>query len=60
MTKEEFKTRWDSDELGGGITLEDIAQCAIDWNISSKPKTQPMDEIVRKVLVSAGVEILDN
>lgn len=30
MTKAQFKKRWDSNEDGGGITFDDIAQCAID------------------------------
>lgn len=29
MTKEEFKVRWESNENGGGITFNDIANCAI-------------------------------
>lgn len=28
MTKEEFKTRWESNDEGGDITCNDIAECA--------------------------------
>lgn len=38
MTKLEFKTRWESDDSGGGITTEDIANCAVAWGISKKTK----------------------
>lgn len=31
MTKAQFKKYWDSNEDGGGITFDDIAQCAADW-----------------------------
>jgi len=54
MTKEEFKTRWEGDLDGGGITYNDIAECAIAWRITSTPKIQPMDEVTYKVLVAAG------
>lgn len=29
MTKAEFKRRWESDPDGGGITFDDIADCAV-------------------------------
>lgn len=54
MTKEEFKKRWESDEDGGGITFEDIADCAVKWGISSRPKTSRIDVIRYRVLLAAG------
>lgn len=54
MTKEEFKKRWESDDSGDGITWDDIANCAISWGISSKPRTKPMDDIRYQVLKAAG------
>lgn len=54
MTKEEFKTKWESDDNGGGITMDDIAACAREWGISQRPKTQPIDLIRYRVLVAAG------
>lgn len=54
MTREEFKTRWESNDSGGGITMDEIAKCAIDWGISSSPKTRPLAEITYQVLKSAG------
>jgi len=54
MTKEEFKKRWDSDESGGGITYDDIAECAIAWGICSKPRIHPIDLVRDKVLAAAN------
>ena len=54
MTKEEFARRWDSDEDGGGITYDDIADCAVAWGITSSPRTQPVDDIARKVVKASG------
>ena len=54
MTKEEFKKRWESDENGGGITFGDIANCAIEWGISRRPKTRPIDKIRYLVLKAAN------
>lgn len=55
MTKEEFKTRWESNDNGGGICYGDIADCAVAWGISRTPKTRRMDVIRYQVLKSAGV-----
>ena len=54
MTKEEFKARWESDDSGGGISFDDIANCAVAWGISSRPKTSRIDGIRYRVLVAAG------
>jgi hypothetical protein len=54
MTKEEFKTRWESNDNGGGITYDDIANCAVAWGISRTPKTRRIDVIRYQVLVAAG------
>lgn len=56
MTKEEFKLRWESDEDGGGITFNDMADCAIKWGICSSPKAKPMHTVAYSVLLSAGVK----
>ena len=53
MTKDEFKSRWDGDENGGGITFNDIAECAISWGISRSPKASPINEITYRVLKAA-------
>ena len=50
MTKEEFKTRWESDSHGGGITFEDIADCAKKWGLFSTPKISPIYLVRYKVL----------
>lgn len=54
MTKEEFKARWESNEQGGGITNEDIANCAIAWGISQHPRTRSMTRITYLVLKAAN------
>lgn len=55
MTKEEFKKLWEANDVGSGITFDDIAECAKAWGISSNPRTRPMDEITYQVLIAAGV-----
>jgi hypothetical protein len=52
--KEEFKKRWESDDDGGGITFDDIAECAVQWGISSRPKTSNIGYIRYLVLKSAN------
>ena len=54
MTKEEFKTRWESNDEGGGITFEDIANCAVSWGISSHPRTEHIFDVRYRVLKAAG------
>ena len=56
MTKDEFKHRWESDDEGGGITFEDIAECAKSWGVASTPRTRPMQTITYLVLKAADVE----
>jgi len=53
MEKHEFKARWESDETGGGINYDDIAECAKAWGIASKPRTMPIDKIRYLVLRAA-------
>ena len=54
MTKREFKIRWESNDAGGGITFNDIAECAISWGISRSPKASPIAQIRYRVLKAAG------
>lgn len=54
MTKQEFKTRWESDENGGGITFDDIANCAKAWGISQFPRCSPIHRITHLVLTAAN------
>ena len=55
MGKQEFKKRWESNENGGGISFDDIAECAIAWGISSHPRTMQIDKVRYKVLNAADV-----
>lgn len=54
MTKEEFKKRWESDENGGGITFDDVADCAKDWGLFSRPRCCNIDYVRYKVLKAAN------
>lgn len=55
MTKAEFKTRWESNDNGGGITFDDIAECAINWGIAKTPRIMSIDNVRYKVLKAAEV-----
>jgi len=55
MTKQEFKARWESDD-DGGITMNEVAECAKAWGVCAKPKINPMQQVLYKVLVAAGVD----
>jgi len=54
MTKQEFKMRWESNGSGGGITYEDIWECAKEWGIASMPRTMSMSAVPYMVLKAAG------
>lgn len=56
MTKEEFKRRWESDANGGGITPNDIANCAEEWRLFAAPRTQEISTVLYAVLKAAGTE----
>ena len=54
MTNQEFKARWESDESGGGINFDDIADCAKAWGLFRTPKICRIDVVRYQVLKSAG------
>ena len=54
MTKQEFKQRWESDNNGGGINFDDIAECAKAWGIASTPRIMQIDHVRYMVLKAAG------
>lgn len=54
MTKEEFKIRWESSDDGGGITFNDIANCAVNWDLIALPKLKPIDKVMYAVLKAAN------
>ena len=56
MTKNEFKKRWESDEDGGGICFNDIADCAVAWGICSTPRTKQIGRVRYLVLKAAGTD----
>ncbi len=53
-SKEKFKELWEANENGSGITFDDIADCAVAWGISPRPKTRPIDLIRYMVLKAAN------
>ena len=55
MTKKEFKELWESNDDGGGITFQDIADCAIEWGITASPYMSNRHGIRYSVLLDAGV-----
>ena len=56
MEKHEFKTRWESNDNGGGITWDDIAECAIKWGIARTPRIIQIDRVRYAVLKAAGTD----
>lgn len=54
MTKQEFKNRWESSDDGGGITFDEIAKCAVEWGINSRPKTSSIHKVMYAVLKAAN------
>ena len=54
MTKDEFKQRWESNDNGGGITFDDIADCAVAWGLFRTPRTSRIDVVRYRVLKTAN------
>lgn len=54
MTKQEFAKRWDSDDEGGGITFDDIAECVVAWGVCPHPRSRPVDEVAKLVVAASG------
>jgi hypothetical protein len=55
MDKQEFKSRWEGDDNGGGINFDDIANCAVEWGLFVHPRTSRIDHVRYRVLKAAGV-----
>ncbi len=55
MNKKEFKKLWESDDNGGGITFDDVANCAREWGLYDRPKIHSIDSVLYSVLVAAKV-----
>jgi len=54
MNKQEFKEKWESSANGGGITFDDIAECAKSWGIASTPRVMKIYHVRYMVLKAAG------
>ena len=55
MTKAQFKSRWEVNKDHGGLTYDEIAECAVAWGISPRPKIRSIDLIMELVLQAAGI-----
>jgi hypothetical protein len=53
MTRKAFKQRWESNANGGGITFNDIAECAKAWGLFATPRIHPMGLVTYRVLKAA-------
>ena len=56
MTKAEFAERWDSDDDGGGITMDEVADCAVAWGLYSSPKIHPINDVLNAVVKESGAK----
>ena len=59
MTKQEFKRRWELNDEGDDITLDDIADCYVSWGLGSTPKTKSPELVVHAVLKAASCKVAD-
>lgn len=55
-TKEEFKRLWNSGADGGGITCDDVADCAEAWGLFRRPRCARMDDVIAAVVEAAGCD----
>lgn len=53
MTKGEFKALWES-PAGDTVTFDDVADLAVEWGISDRPKTRDIMRVLYEVLCEAG------
>jgi hypothetical protein len=53
MTKRKFRRRWKKPD-GGGITFDDIADCAKAWGLFSQPKINDINKVTDAVLKASG------
>jgi hypothetical protein len=60
VNRQDFKTRWESDENGGGITFDDVAACYVAWGIGSAPRTKPIGKVMFSVLKAAATVDADD
>ena len=55
LTKSQFKRLWESNDEGGGITNDDVADCAKEWGLYPSPRTARMEMVLYSVLNAAKV-----
>lgn len=60
MTKEEFKSLWEANDEGSGLTWDDIADNAKAWGLYDKPRCCERYMVRYKVLKAAGVSDADS
>jgi hypothetical protein len=54
MTREEFARRWDSDASGGGISMDEVAECAQAWGLFAVPRIHPPHQVLDAVVKESG------
>ena len=59
MTKAEFAERWEKDDNGDGITVDEVAECAVAWGLYHSPKIEPMDQVIAAVVKAAGDHLIE-
>lgn len=55
-TKEKFKQLWESDANGGGITFDDVADCATKWGLYRKPRCCNINRVLYDVCKAANIK----
>ena len=56
MTKEEFKKRWESNDSGGGITVNDCVDCYVEWGLGTQPTCKRVKDVIAAVVNAACIE----
>ena len=56
MTKDQFAARWDKDDDGDGITVDEIAECAQEWGLFATPRIHPIRVVIAAVVKESGAK----
>lgn len=54
MTREQFAERWDKDDDGDNITMNEVADCAEAWGLFATPRVHPMHQVLEAVVKESG------
>ena len=56
MTRDQFAARWDKDEHGDNISVDEIAECAQAWGLYAAPPTHPIRVVLAAVVKESGAK----